>query len=333
MLSEMYTPLVSRFGITQLRDGRIVYSHAFSREGQEEQHVLRLDTEFNRIKIPDGDVEDSLMRAFEASFSGLSMREQEVARQNAVQRAYNQRLVEALKIATYQDLPGDPQSWWQWWDKQNDVVRYFGKPPRLVYRTQQVAIVDRAFTQSGTSAYASPSSPSQPAASTMHMDNIRTSMRSLPVPRTQCFAAGTVVWTRYGEQPIESIRLGDLVLAQDVDSGEIAFKPVLGTTIRPAEELVKVRLSKDVFECTHGHMFWVSGYGWAKAERLDSGLSLHCLRGASPVSCVERALKGETYNLIVADYHSYFVGSQRVLSHDVTPTGPTETVVPGLLDD
>ena len=72
MLNEMYTPLVSRFGITQLHDGRIVYTHNFAREGQEEQQVLRLDTEFNRIKIPDGDLEDSLMRTFQASFTGLA---------------------------------------------------------------------------------------------------------------------------------------------------------------------------------------------------------------------------------------------------------------------
>ena len=46
-----------------------------------------------------------------------------------------------------------------------------------------------------------------------------------------------------------------------------------------------------------------------------------------------RSKKGETaqtYNLVVADYHTYFVGKTGILSHDVlTPRG-TNCLVPGL---
>ena len=49
-----------------------------------------------------------------------------------------------------------------------------------------------------------------------------------------CFAPGTKVWTMTGRRPIEGIKIGDCVLAQDVESGELAYKPVLGVTIRPA---------------------------------------------------------------------------------------------------
>ena len=313
MLREMYTPLVSRFGIAQAPNGRIVYTHAFSREGQEEQQVLRLDTEYRRIARWNGDGEDSLMRAFASSVSGLAQRELQAAQQNALQLTYNQRLVEALSIATYQELTADPKLWWQWWDKHNDVVRLGDKQTRSQYRVEQVAIVDRSDSFTGS---------------------LSGQGTSTPRPRgAECFAAGTIVWTRYGERAIESIRTGDLVLAQDVETGELAFKPVLGTTVRPPEELVKVQVGKDALECSQGHLFWVAGHGWAKAERLDSGVALHCLRGSSPISCVETGLKVETYNLIVADYHTYFVGNERILSHDVTLSSPTEAVVPGLKDD
>ena len=36
------------------------------------------------------------------------------------------------------------------------------------------------------------------------------------------------------------------------------------------------------------------------------------------------------YNLVVADFHTYFVGPGMILSHDVTQPAPTNVKVPGL---
>jgi hypothetical protein len=35
----------------------------------------------------------------------------------------------------------------------------------------------------------------------------------------------------------------------------------------------------------------------------------------------------------VADFHTYFVGDGRILSHDNTPRNPTNSIVPGLERD
>ena len=40
---------------------------------------------------------------------------------------------------------------------------------------------------------------------------------------------------------------------------------------------------------------------------------------------------GESYNLIVADFNSYFVGDQGILVHDNTPRAPTAALLPGLV--
>ena len=40
-----------------------------------------------------------------------------------------------------------------------------------------------------------------------------------------------------------------------------------------------------------------------------------------------------TYNLIVADFHTYFVGEGKILSHDNTIREPTVALVPGLKGD
>jgi hypothetical protein len=36
-----------------------------------------------------------------------------------------------------------------------------------------------------------------------------------------------------------------------------------------------------------------------------------------------------TYNLIVMNTHTYFVGTSRVLSHDVLPRGSVHELIPG----
>ena len=37
-----------------------------------------------------------------------------------------------------------------------------------------------------------------------------------------------------------------------------------------------------------------------------------------------------TYNLVVADFSTYFVGKEKILSHDVTEKKTTHNIVPGL---
>ena len=67
---------------------------------------------------------------------------------------------------------------------------------------------------------------------------------------------------------IETIKVGDRVLAQDIDTGELAYKPVLRTTVRPAKPLVRLQIGDEAIVATGGHRFWVSGEGWTKSRDL-----------------------------------------------------------------
>jgi hypothetical protein len=58
---------------------------------------------------------------------------------------------------------------------------------------------------------------------------------------------------------------------------------------------------------------------------------LHTLDGPQEVRSVQVRPNAEVFNLIVADFHSYFVADGRWLTHDNTPQAPTDTIVPGLL--
>jgi hypothetical protein len=48
------------------------------------------------------------------------------------------------------------------------------------------------------------------------------------------------------------------------------------------------------------------------------------------IEAVEPGNHEQTYNLVVADFHTYFAGADRALSHDNTIRQPTDRVVPGL---
>jgi hypothetical protein len=108
---------------------------------------------------------------------------------------------------------------------------------------------------------------------------------------------------------------------------------VLRTTVRPTSPLVKIQAGKESFETSGGHLFWVSGEGWKRSRQLETGMVLHTASGPVRVTYVGEGANAPTYNLVVADFNTYFVGKQKLLSHDNTVRQPTSTVVPGLKAD
>ena len=148
--------------------------------------------------------------------------------------------------------------------------------------------------------------------------------------RYSCFAKGTLVWTKTGQRPIESLELGDLVLAQNVDTGELAYKPVIGRTVRPPSPILKLSLG------WRGAAHHARPSVLGRRRRLADGQGAWAMARfctASPVqrrvAAVEPAGEEEAYNLVVADFNTYFVGESGVLVHDNTPRRPTRATLPG----
>lgn len=310
LLGAMYTPLVSQLGVAPLETGGLAYRHAFLREGQDERQLLVLDTRYRRVPMPGGDRSETQSRAWRDSLIRAVSREQSVAEQNRNTETLNQRIADALSIATGQQLPSDPHRWWNWWNQENSVVEQSEKQLRTIQRTTQLAVSDQP-TPIGLGGGQAGSSPAQ--------------------ARAECFVAGTPVWTIHGPVDIDKLRVGDLVLSQNVETGELAFKPVVRTSVRPAEPLTRVQIGDETLLSTSGHLLWVSGKGWVKAGKLESGMQVHCLNGALPVLEVEQNVAGaETYNLAIDGFSTYFAGAARLLSHDVTNLRPTRKLLPGL---
>ena len=323
----MYAPVESRTAVAPA-NGRLVYQHTFAREGQDQRQVLALNSVYRRRAVPGGDGGETSLRVFADAFAMAVRLEQYTQQQNDWTRVFNERVTRVLNIATQQNLPPVPQSWWQWWNQQNDVVLYGQKPTQALQRTRQVVVQDQAPAQGQQPTR----QPVVQAPARRKSTNVETRRVVSPLQlRGECFAAGTPVWTASGILPIETIRVGDVVLSQDVETGELAYKPVLRTSIRPPERLVKIRVGTESFETSGGHLFWVSGQGWSKARELDSEHSLHAIDGSFAVTAIEDGTEAQTFNLVVADYNTYVVGTSKILSHDVTDRRPTRMTVPGLL--
>lgn len=333
LLSELSTPIESRVAAA-LIGGRILYRHQFSRETQERRQVTMLDT--TMIRQPslvqtssgspgmvdreearaslDAAVTATRNRALTEMQQVVLWREQQRMRQNLQIDVMNQRIFAVLSTATGQALPPSPRVWWDWWQQINGVQFDGDKSIDAQYHATVQVYQDAQPVVTGGGPTGTGASPRR--------------------RRIDCFAAGTPVWTIAGVQPIEEVRVGDLVLSQDVRTGELAYQPVLQTSIRPAEPLVRITLanrSREVLEGSGGHPLWVAGDGWRMLRELDPGSLLHGIGGGVLVSEVDDGAVAETYNLVVAGFHTYVVGYAKVLCHDNTPRHPTNAVLPGLV--
>lgn len=301
LVSSLYTPVISRMEAVSLPNGRIGYRHQFLREGAERQELLVLDTVY-RHRGGSAPLA-SMLAMMEANATAREL-EGAAQRQNEATARLNDRIGWVLKTATGVDLPAQPDEWWGWWNDQNEVFVEGSKSLYVVQQSRTVSVA--APTPSGGGGGGG---------------------------RMDCLAAGTPVWTALGEVAIEKVRVGDLVLSRDIETGELAYKPVLRTTVRPASPLVKIHAGNEVFETSGGHLFWVSGEGWRKSRQLETGMVLHTAAGPARVTHVDKGAHAQTYNLVVADFNTYFVGQQKLLSHDNTVRQPTSMVVPGLKAD
>ncbi|QDU29887.1 hypothetical protein ETAA8_50030 [Anatilimnocola aggregata] len=312
LISSMYTPVVSRVALTALPNGRLAYRHEFLREGAENQELLVLETQYQRIARLGGDREETASRAIADAQVQAAALETAAQRQRALTTALNDRIGWVLSETMGVKLPALPDEWWAWWSNENEVFVAGSKYVNTIAHTREVQLVD---------------------ASTGLTSNLGPGVipdGQVRGPRHEWLVAGTLVWTEQGTLAIEKVLPGDCVLARDVDTGELTYKPVLRATVRPKAQLLRLDVGNESFETSAGHLFWVSGEGWLKARDLRSGMLLHTADGPIHVKQLREGTVDVTYNLVVADFNTYFVGKQKILSHDNTIRRVTDAIVPGL---
>jgi hypothetical protein len=344
LLGALAMPVESSFSVKTQSDGSVHYWHSLYREGPERdwsfdgrlsamQHNLggrRYIANAQTGQFEEGapvESEDTLAArksAVVARYQGryaafAAATESQVWNANQSTEMLNARVIEVLETATGKSLGNNPKNWWDWWREETGYAEADHEVDRQYY------------SDTDSYYYGQPTiePPSPPGGSSSG-----SGFRRVPPGAGggfECFAKGTLVWTKTGQRPIESLELGDLVLAQHVDTGELAYKPVIARTVRPPSPVLKLSVDGEDLVTTIGHPFWVAGVGWRMAKELGDAAVLQAVTGAAPLAAVEPAGELEAYNLVVADFNTYFVGESGVLVHDNTPRRPTKVSLPGLV--
>ncbi len=332
LMSGLAMPIESSFNVRTNSDGSVHYTHTLYREGQNSDwsydlrrsaiqndlggRRVRVDTFTDNVEIGPPSESPLDVMAKKAMIASAHQKrygqnaiatEEQVARTNRSIDEINSRIVPVLAGTTGQAFGENPKAWWDWWRSRNEY--YEGEHP-----------VDQHYDSDSDHYY-------------YGYPKYELYSSAPPDPRFRglsCFASGTPVWTKTGQKPIETVGLGDFVLSQDVNTGELKYKPVIAKTVRPPSPMLKLALENDRIVTTLGHPFWVAGVGWRMAKELGDDAKLHGVTGSTRIRAIESAPDAEAYNLVVADFNTYFVGETGVLVHDNTPRRPTQAVVPGL---
>ena len=121
-------------------------------------------------------------------------------------------------------------------------------------------------------------------------------------------------------KPISEIEVGDMVLAQDPETGEVSARRV-SDRWKHDDDLVRFEIDGDVVRTTEDHPFWNdTEQEWQRADQLDAGDMVLTADGrrVKVDVLVGSAGRGSAYNLTVEGLHTYHVlfGSDAVLVHN-----------------
>lgn len=297
---------------TDRRGNLVGYRQAFAKEGMNENRVMLVDRGLTMRGRPELRARDPINQLIQNMAQGqlatdAAVRGNRVEAENTDIRSRNKQIVSLISDVTDKEFVNVPADVWKWWDEYNETNYQDYKPAR--YRRDAMAFEVPEYS-----------------------GGIEPTGRSSGGRASgECFVAGTLISTQRGMRAVEQVEVGDMALSRNASTGELCWKPVIARTTRPPEPTLKLSVDDAQLQCTTGHLLWVSGKGWTKASQIKEGDLLHTASDPAVVSKVSKAEVAPTFNLEIAENHTYFVGTSRVLSHDVTPRGASRELVPGQL--
>ena len=213
---------------------------------------------------------------------------QTIEAMNAQIEQINSRVLPLLATLTGQDIGANPQQWQVWWADQQGLV-----------------IDDR---------YADATKP------------VLTDLVGLPdvagPAHSACFGAGTLVQTIAGPRKIDSLAVGDRVLAQNTTTGALSFQPVLATHVNGPAATFRITIDGESIVATGIHRFWKAGKGWTMARELNTGDRLRMIDGVVTIQSIKPDATQKVYNLTIAENRDFMVGNRGLLVHDFSFVSP-----------
>lgn len=221
----------------------------------------------------------------------------------------NDRVVQVLNEVSGLDQGSDIELWKSWWVNLQGYA--YTPPPEqpvpTVVQNVPLAYVPQAISPQPT--------PQAVGPSTTTVSPVR---GVIDTPMPSCFGAGTLVSTLSGLKPIEGLRVGDRVLAQDLATGTLSYRPLVFVHHNPPSPTFLIKLAGETIVSSPFHRFWKARRGWVMARELKPGDTLRILGGLVEVESVEPGPVQPVFNLDVAEDADFFVGRQGALVHDNT---------------
>ncbi len=249
------------------------------------------------MTVPLGRMAEEAQRAALASQEQLRQDIACLERYNTCVREMNERSRPLLQVASGVEKAGSRTEWFAWWV---DQIGY--APPSKIDQPRTTVVEDLLPNYV----------PQQDLSTPLYGG------RLLSYFRMSCFAAGTMVQTLDGPRPIESLQVGDRVLAQKTATAELVYEPVLVVHRNPPSRTFAVKAGGETIVASTFHRFWVAGRGWVMARDLKAGDPIRTLRGTASVESIEDGEVVPVFNLDVAEAATFFVGDTALLVHDNT---------------
>jgi hypothetical protein len=120
-----------------------------------------------------------------------------------------------------------------------------------------------------------------------------------------------------------------MVLAQHPVTGELGYRAVLETSVSEPVRVLALKLPEETIIATLGHRFWVDGHGWQMAKSFKPQVRLQALAGGVAASTAAVEELTVCHNLVVDEFHTFFVGQSRLLVHDRNCPAPNPANLPG----
>ena len=150
-----------------------------------------------------------------------------------------------------------------------------------------------------------------------------------------CFTDSTLVLTQTGYKGISTIRPGDFVMAYDDSTGISTWKAVDRIFETEWNEIISLYIRGTVIRTTNEHPFRLRNR-WTKAIDLVVGDTLISLTPGNPMVIDSiKVDEGVTkvYNLLVDQYHTFYVSNDNILVHNGAPCPVSFQSLGGMMGD
>ncbi|RTE11188.1 hypothetical protein EJQ19_02550 [Paenibacillus whitsoniae] len=117
---------------------------------------------------------------------------------------------------------------------------------------------------------------------------------------------------------MEQVQIGDMVLAKNSDTGEMAYKEVDLLFQKEITESWNITVGNELITTTDEHPFWIHSKGWVVSKDLVVGDLFETSDGSYlAVDKIEVKEQHTTvYNFRVKDFHTYYVSNLKILTHN-----------------